>query len=66
MENALVIFDRISNGASVLNTKMPVDGVWQNGYDNCCVVHLHYPVDLNIEKVLETFKISRRGILWFI
>ena len=66
VENTLVIFDRINNGAEVLNTKTSVDGVWQNGYDNCCVVRLHYPVDLNIENVFETLKIVHRGVLWLI
>ena len=66
VDNTLVIFDRTHNGCEVLNTKDVVDGVWQNGFDNCRVVRLYYPIDLEFENVYETLKVIQRGMLWLI
>ena len=54
VDNTSAIFDRTNRGAEVLNSQMHVEGVWQNGFDNCYVVYLHYPIDLNFENVIET------------
>ena len=66
VDNTLVLFDRTHNGGEVLNTRDIVDGVWQNGFDNCRVVRLYYPVDINFENVYETLKVLQRGVLWLV
>ena len=50
----------------MLNTRDIVDGVWQNGFDNCRVVRLYYPIDNDFENIYETLKIIQRGVLWLV